>query len=196
MLRCKIQANLKWQKQVSMLQGKLRTRLVGLTKMKHFAPFSVRKTLAEGLFNNSLVYCLPLFGGLDYGDLRDLQVMQNKAAQVVTLSPPRAERTPMYDRLGWLTVTQLIFYHSVLAIFKMRSSKEPEYLANVLVNDSRNGRIIIPNKDIRLTQNSFTMRGAESWNSLPEDMRKCPKLSNFKKLVKVWISKNVPRFLE
>ena len=128
--------------------------------------------------------------------MRDLQVMQNKAAQVVTLSPPRAERTPMYDRLGWLTVTQLIFYHSVLAIFKMRSSKEPEYLANVLVNDSRNGRIIIPNKDIRLTQNSFTMRGAESWNSLPEDMRKCPKLSNFKKFVKVWIAKNVPRFLE
>ena len=83
---------------------KVRNRLFGLTKMKSFASYSVRKTLADGLFNSSLVYCLPLFGGLDTGDLKDLQVMQNKAAREVTLSPTRAERMAMYNRLGWLTV--------------------------------------------------------------------------------------------
>ena len=72
LLGCNIQANLKWKNQVFMLSGKLRNRLVGLTRMKSFAPYSVRKTLAEGLFNSSLVYCLPLFGGLDTGDLKDL----------------------------------------------------------------------------------------------------------------------------
>ena len=52
--------------------------------------FQVKKTISEGVFNSVLVYCLPLFGGMDVGDLRDLQVMQNKAAQTVTMSPPRA----------------------------------------------------------------------------------------------------------
>ena len=94
--------------------------------MKYLVPFAIRKTLTEGLFNSSLVYCLPLFGGLDTGDLKDLQVMQNKAAQIVTLSPPRAARAPMFDKLGWLTVKQLIFYHTVIAVFKIRSSREPE----------------------------------------------------------------------
>ena len=132
LLGCKIQNNLKWHKHVHLLLGKLKTRLIGLTKLKKFAPFSVRKKLAEGLFNSSLVYCLPLFGGMDKGDMKDLQVMQNKAAQVVTLSPPRAERVTMYSKLGWLTINQLVFYHSVLAVYKIRISKEPTYLADIL----------------------------------------------------------------
>ena len=83
LLGCKIQANLKWHKHVHLLLGKLKTRLTGLTKLKKFAPFTVRKKLAEGLFNSSMVYCLPLFGEMDMGDMKDLQVMQNKAAREV-----------------------------------------------------------------------------------------------------------------
>ena len=80
---------------------------MGLGKLKYICPYAVRKTIAEGIFNSVLVYCLPLYGGLDVGDLKDLQVLQNKAVQCVTLSPPRAKRSLMFDRLGWLTVTQL-----------------------------------------------------------------------------------------
>ena len=110
------------QKQASQLLGKLKKRLVGLTKLKFLAPYSIRKTIAEGVFNSILVYCLPLFGGMDDGDIKDLQVMQNKAAQVVTLSPPRAERSVMFNKLGWLTVNQLTFYHSVISVHKIRNS--------------------------------------------------------------------------
>ena len=196
LLGCKIQNNLKWHKHVHLLLGKLKTRLIGLTKLKKFAPFSVRKKLAEGLFNSSLVYCLPLFGGMDKGDMKDLQVMQNKAAQVVTLSPPRAERVTMYSKLGWLTINQLVFYHSVLAVYKIRISKEPTYLADILGRDSRNSRIIIPNVKLRLTQRSFTVRGAESWNLLPFSIQKSSNIGQFKKFAKEWILANIPRFLE
>ena len=70
---------------------------------------------------------------MDAGDLGDLQVLQNKAAQIATLSPPRSARAAMFDKLGWLTINQLICYHSVISIFKIRSSKEPDYLAEVLL---------------------------------------------------------------
>ena len=62
---------------------------------------------------------------MDKGDLRDIQVLQNKAARVVTRSPPRSERSPMYEKLQWLTVHQLIFYHSIIAVFKIRNNSEP-----------------------------------------------------------------------
>ena len=195
LLGCIIQNNLKWQKHVNSLLRKLRTRLCGLTKLRKFAPFSVRKSLAEGLFFSTLVYCLPLFGGMEVGHLKDLQVMQNKAAQVVTSSPPRAERAKMYSKLGWLTINQLVFYHSVLAVYKIRSSKEPQYLADILCKDSRNRRIVIPNARLRLTQRSFTVRGAASWNLLPDTIKNSTKLGQFKKLAKGWILGNVERFL-
>ena len=80
LLGCHIQANLKWKKQVDELLLKLKTRLVGLLKLKFALSFSMRKAVTEGIFNSVLVYCLPLFGGMDVGYLKDLQVMQNKAA--------------------------------------------------------------------------------------------------------------------
>ena len=106
-----------------LLLGKLKTRLTGLTKLKKFAPFTVRKKLAEGLFN------------------------------------------------------------SILS-------------SSFLGRDSRNNRIMIPNVKLRLTQRSFTVRGAESWNLLPLNVQKSLNLGQFKKLSKAWILANIPRFLE
>ena len=133
---------------------------------------------------------------MDDGDIKDLQVMQNKAAQVVTLSPPRAERSVMFNKLGWLTVNQLIFYHSVISVHKIRNSREPEYLADILTKDSRNERIIIPNVELRLTQKSFTMRAADNWNFIPQNIRNQNKIGCFKKLVRKWTTENVLRFIE
>ena len=196
LLGCQIQSNLKWQKQIAVLISKLRKRLVGLGALRYIAPYAVRKVISEGIFNSVLVYCLPLFGGMDKGDLRDLQILQNKAAQIVTRSPPRAERVAMYDQLQWLTVNQLIFYHTVIAVFKIRGNSEPEHLAGLLGADSRNKRIIIPNLDLGLAQKSFTLRGAECWNEVPLYIRENQKISIFKKMVKNWIVLNIPRFID
>ena len=52
----------------------------------------------------------------------------------------------MFNKLGWLTVNQLdVFYHSVLATYRTRASKEPEYLGRVMSRDNRADKIIIPN---------------------------------------------------
>ena len=174
----------------------MKTRLVGLLKLKFALSFSMRKAVTEGIFNSVLVYCLPLFGGMDVGDLKDLQVVQNKAAQIITHSPPRAHRSTMYDTLQWLTVNQLIFYHSAITVFKIRDNREPEHLSEILCQDNRNKRIIIPNLDLKLAHKSFSMRAAENWNQIPLEIRSQPKIGNFKKIAKKWILDNVPKFLE
>ena len=88
------------------------------------------------MFNSVLVYCLPLFGGCDVSEIKQLQVLQNKAAQIVTHSPPRSDRLAVYSGLNWLTVNQLITYHTLLTVFKIRQSGEPEYLASSLQEDA------------------------------------------------------------
>ena len=98
------------------------------------------KTITEGLFNSVLVYCLPLFGGCDKGEIQATQVLQNKAAQIVMRAPPRAHRDHLYDSLGWLTVNQLVVYHTCITVYRIRQAKEPEYLAEQLQFDNRNGR--------------------------------------------------------
>ena len=76
------------------------------------------KTITGGLFNSVLVYCLPLFGGCDNKfDMKATQVLQNKAAQIVTRSHPRTHRAIMYDSLGWMTVDQLVVYQTALTVY-------------------------------------------------------------------------------
>ena len=128
LLGCQIEANLKWKKQIQSLLEKLRKRIVGLMKIKNIVPYNLRKTITEGLFNSVLVYCLPLFGGMGAGEMRELQIMQNKAARIVSSMPPRANRSSMFDKLGWLTVNQLTFYHTVILVFKLRSNKNQNIL--------------------------------------------------------------------
>ena len=105
-----LQSNLKWTKQ---LQQRLKDRLTGLIKVRYIISYTFRKTLAEGIFTSVLTYCIAAWGGADKGDLQDLQVMQNRAAQVVLNLPPRTHRDTMYSKLGWLTINQLVFFHSV-----------------------------------------------------------------------------------
>ena len=141
-------------------------------------------------------YCLPLFGACDVQEVKDLQILQNKAAQIVTHSPLRAERKTMYNKLGWLTVKQLILYHTLLTVYRVRQTGEPEYLASLLSRDSPNGRMIIQNTSLTLTKKSFSIRGACDWNYLPPSIRELKSLSQFKKEVKAWIKREIPRFLD
>ena len=196
LLGVKIDANLKWHGQVGFLLEKLKTRLAGLAHVRHVLPYHVRKVVADGLFSSVLGYCLPLFGGCDAGEVQALQILQNRAAQMVTRSPPRAKRHPMYDTLGWLTVNQLIVYHTILAVYRVRLTGEPEYLAKSLCRDNINGHIIIKPTRLSLLQKSFKFRGACAWNELPSTVRNLHGIASFKTALKLWIKQNTKRFLE
>ena len=192
-----IQNDLDWAEQIKALLGKLKKRLGGLERLRFIMKSSAKKNIVQGVFNSVLCYCLPLFGGCDNSEISSLQVQQNKAAQIVLSLPPRHNREYMFNQLGWLTVNQLIVYHTNIAVYKIRKSMEPEYLANILGKTSRLGKnyIIVENIKLGLTRKSFTVRGALQWNKLPPDLRSEPKLGAFKKSLKKWVLENVPRFL-
>ena len=196
LLGCQVESNLKWHAQVASLAAKLGKRLAGLQKIKFIAPLAVRKKVAEGVFNSVLVYCLPLFGGSEIGHIKDIQILQNRAAQIVCHAPPRSNRVMLFERLGWLSVNQLITYHTLINVYKIRSCGEPEYLAQFLQNDSPTGRIIRTNTDLSLALRSFTFRGAAQWSSLPPAVRNLTKIGKFKKQLRGWILSNTPRFLD
>ena len=164
LLGVNIESNLNRHKTIAELRLKLKSRLAGLLKLRYVVPYNYLKIITHGIFNSILVYCLPLYGGCDKADLQSLQVLQNKAAQIVTKSPPRSERKVMYDRLDWLTVNQLVAYHTLLQIFKIRKSHQPEYLFEILGRCNRNGNIVITHTELSLAKKSFTFRGSELWN--------------------------------
>ena len=122
--------------------------------------------------------------------------MQNKATRLVTHAPQRSSRREMFNKLNWLTVHQLLFYHSALSTFRIRGSNEPEYLSTILTRDNRAERIIISNTNLTLTKNSYCYRDSGRWNSLPDYIRKTKKIGLFKSQLKKWTTIDVSQFVE
>ena len=196
LLGCTLQSDLKWANQINHIKASLTKRLAGLSCLRYTCPFHVRKKVAEGIFNSILVYCLPVYGGMQKLQLQELQTLQNKAARIVGNRPPRSNRKEIFRTLGWLTVNQLISYHSLIAMFKVRTMKEPPYLANLLCKTGRDNRLKTENPVLELTASSFCFRTSMEWNKLHPDLRKEMKIGQFKYKLKKWILDNIPRFIE
>ena len=97
----------------------------------------------------------------------------------------------MFEELQWLTVRQLIVYHTLLVVFKVHKFSQPEYLAHQLKNENYRGKIIVKNSRLSLYSQSFVPRGSKCWNMLPDSIRSLSKLSSFKKELRRWIVDNV-----
>ena len=191
-----MKSNLKWSEQIKNLTGKLKKRLAGLDKLRLIMSKNNKKNIVQGVFNSVLCYCLPLFGGCNTTELKTLQVLQNRAARIVLNLPPRANRNTMFEKLGWMSVKQLIAYHTLLAVYRVRQSQEPEYLARELMRDNNRGNIIVQNSRLGLYKNSFVPRGSTLWNKLPRELRNITKIGNFKQKLRKWVEDNVMKFVD
>ena len=117
-----IAQNLKWTNHILLneksLVKQLGTRLNALKKVSRVADFKTRKMLADGLFMSKLVYLIPLWGGCEKFLIKALQIIQNKAARSVTKLGIFTPVQTLLRQCGWLSVNQLVFYHTVILLFK------------------------------------------------------------------------------
>ena len=81
--------------------------------------------LANGIFLSKLSYLIALWGGCGIVLRKSLQMIQNKVARVVTKLDWSTSPQVLLHQVGWLSVNQLIFYHSVLLIYKVKQSQAP-----------------------------------------------------------------------
>ena len=125
---------------------------------------------------------------------RELQIHQNKAAQIVCNAPARSNREKLLEITDWLSVNQMIVYYTAMAVFKVRRSAEPEYLAHFLKRDTRSYRNHRENARTSLASRSFVFRGAKLWNELPLDLRSADSTAFFKRALRKWVVDNVPQF--
>ena len=93
-----------------------------LKLISRVASFKTRKTIANGLFIGKLSYLISVWGGTSKRNIERLQVVQNRAARLVT-KKWQARTVDNLQTLSWLSVRQLAFYHTVLLMFKIKLSR-------------------------------------------------------------------------
>ena len=204
-LGCTVSQNLKWTEHILLndksLIKQLTSRLNALKLISSVASFKTRLMLTNGLFMSKLVYCISLWGGCEHFLMKSLQIVQNKAARFVCKKGIYTPVRTLLSECNWLSVSQLVFFHSVVLLRKVRQSQKPEYLhemytinrryntrgENIGKLDSSSG--IPPVHGLNLK--SFRWRSLQAWNLLPTRIRQITNIEAFKKNLKVWIKDNL-----
>ena len=199
-----IQDDLKWTEYIQdngkSLIKQLTSRLSALKLVSGFSSFKIRLMIANGIFSSKLIFQISLWGGAADYLLNSLQTIQNKAARFVTRRGIYTPVSELLSQCGWLSVRQLVTYHSVILIHKTLLTKSPKYIYCKLASEFPYNTRLAESEVVRMgpefqaklsiTERSFMHRGTKSYNKLPADLRKVTTIQNFKLKAKNWIMVN------
>ena len=173
----------------------LTTRLSALKKISVNASFKTRLMVANGCFLSVVSYMISVWGGTEAYLIRAVQVMQNKAARCITKKCWYTSTRTLLTQCNWLSIKQLIFYHTVLQVWKVRLAGVPSYINSKLqaavTRSAEEGTLRVPIVERDLSSKSFLVRSAGMWNRVPPDIRNGQNLETFKRKLKGWTRENV-----
>ena len=199
-----IQDNLKWTEYIlnneKSLLNQLNNRLNAIRMLSSVANFKVRLMVANGIFSSKLIFQICLWGGTEEYLLNSLQIIQNKVARLVSR---RSIYTPIVELLaqcGWLSIRQLVFFHSAVNIYKTIQTTKPQYIYNKLSMEFPYNTRLAQSESVRMglgfqckleiTEKSYLNRATVCFNKLPSKLRQIRKLETFKKQLKAWVLEN------
>ena len=196
-----INQSLKWNQHIldnkaSMIR-QLTSRNNGLKRIAKNATFCTRLMIANGVVMSKLVYLITLWGGAQQYLLKALLVQQMTAARTVCgFKCWGWSRRRLLNKVGWMSVRQLIYFHTVLQAHKTITSGIPRPLHADLPTDhpyrtrsSSCGNIRF-DKSITSTS-TFKYRAMVWYNSVPGKI-KDGSLQTVKRKLKQWVHQNVP----
>ena len=154
------------------LSAILTNRINALSKIARYSSFKNRKLIANGIIMSHITYLIQLFGGCSEYLLTALQVQQNRVARLVTGLGWWTPTATLLLQCGWLSIRQLVVYHSLLLLFKIKQKQRPEYIFSRISSKfkrvTRNATFGGIRDDINfsssLANQSFLPRTIKIWN--------------------------------
>ena len=173
-------------------------RISGLKVIFQRAKFETRLKIANSLYISRLFYLIQLWGGTSDKMIKALQVSQNKMARAVTRLSWFTPTRTLLKQCGWLSVRQLVVYHTALSTHKTVREGRPEFHFDKMCADhnydTRNTVKFSDNFSAKSerAKSSYCYRGAILYNQLPYEIKQCQNISTFKKKLKAWVLNNIP----
>ena len=113
--------NFKWNQHIrddeKSLFRLLTSRINALSKVSSVMSFKTRKMIANGIITSLLIYLIQLWGSTDEYLINILQILQIRAARIVTKLGWYAPIKTLLDQCDWMSVRQLSVYHSLVLAF-------------------------------------------------------------------------------
>ncbi len=189
--------HLNLEQHVKSVTSKAFFQIQNVRTIRKYLSQETTECLVHAYITSRLDFCNSLLYGLPQCLVRKLQLAQNTAARLVTLSRWSDHITPVLMTLHWLPVHERITFKILLLVYKVLHGLAPQYLAELvtLYSPCRSLRscdkmlLDIPRTKPRYGNRAFSSAGPCLWNSLPYALRDAPSVNTFKKQLKTFLYK-------
>ena len=203
LLGANLSNNFQWNQHVrdgdTSLVKTLSKKNTALGKIARIADFKTRKMIGSGLIMSTLSYIIQVYGGCSNYLINMLQVQQNTAARHITKLPWMTSTKTLLTQCNWLSVRQLIEYHSLILFHKALVTEKPDYIYKKIKTRARETRTadyltVVETRNLKTAtaSKSFIPRTIISWNSLPLAIREIRLKHQFKTELRAFIKENIP----
>ncbi|CAJ1082756.1 hypothetical protein KUCAC02_009465 [Xyrichtys novacula] len=166
--------------------------LKNISRVKGLMTQQDLEKLVHAFIFSRLDYCNSVFTGLPKKSIRQLQLIQNAAARVLTKTKKVDHITPVLRSLHWLPVCQRIDFKILLLVYKALNGSGPKYISDMLIRyepsrplrSSGAGLLSVPRVRTKRGEAAFSFYAPHVWNKLPENCRSAETLSSFKSQLK------------
>ena len=170
------------------LVKKLSKRIGLAYKIKNL-PFRMRKMIITGTFLSKLAYGIEIWGAATKGQIRQIQLLQQRASRLVTNNPRRISSKENLKQCGWMEVEGMRDLKTLTLLHKARVHQNITYLEKWIGRGRRSIDSKITEYETeqgRILKNSTVARFIRLWNSLPVSTRGEP-IKTFKKAAKAFL---------
>ena len=199
LLGINVHQSMKWKEHImsnkkSMIKI-LTSRLNALRRISVNASFKTRLMVANSCFMSIITYMISVWGGTEKYVVRAVQVMQNKAARCVTKQSWFTPTRTLLNQCNWLSIEQLIVFHTALQVWRVRSKRCPVYMDSRFqlsrTRSSAQGNLVVPVAVTSVASKSFMVRATIVCNQIPTEIRQSQSVETFKRKLKQWVKINV-----
>ena len=184
---------------------KLVPKMNALKMLSRNASFKTRLMVANATIMSTMSYMLPVWGGTEDYIIQAAQVIQNRAARTVTKLDWFTPQRILLQQTNWLSIRQLIHYHTLLQVWRTRAHGQPKYIVKKFNRGANyrtrgvaagtytaDGYLQIPDTNTALAKKGMMVRCPTVWNTMPRSLRVFDGSQiSFKKDIKKWIKETV-----
>ena len=180
-------------RQVSSIVKGCSYHLRNIGRVRPYLSTEACKTVIQGLVISKIDYCSALLVGIPQNQIKRLQIIQNKAARVISRSPKADHITPILAELHWLPCQQRLYFRILTYVYKCLNHLAPIYLEDLLslykpVRALRSAdskcTLVKHVSRKRIGGQSFFIAGPFLWNDIPDCIRESSSSHVFRKLLK------------
>ena len=182
-----LDSTLSWGPQVNHVTKKVNRALFGLKFIRSCTTLTLRKRLVESFVIPHLDYCSVAYLDASSTLRTRLQRLANAGVRFIFGVSRDTRITPYRRQLGWLRNDSRRDYFALLLMYRIVRMREPPILLPFFSPYESNRPTRGPRKDLDTSKqpsDTFQVRYAKLWNSVPQSMRDLPSYSCFRREIR------------